>query len=1160
MFPHLPVLLLLTGGLLLPSLPLSRAEEYYVTPTQPPNPACPSGKPCYTLNDYAKNASDLFSGKDDVSLLFLDGVHILAGQDLEITNTMSVNMAGVNVSNTADIPVIHIIKYSQISIMNVSILCMGNVSIEGYIDDRTDSSRPSTTSISVKGIQSFTQNQLVTTNASLEILGAVEVHMTNSRYYQAVIIVYHCDLSGRVCFNTSINLRIKSSNINNSMVLMDLTRRNLDILETIYLDAEIEDSNFTGGRDKSFNTLFLQCGLIVYLCTDSYISIKDSYFAKNSTLLVNQEDDLDVTLVLKNVSFINNIHDISMSMFLLGLTNTTIDSCYFEGNMGYPSFFVAYSANILFKGNTTFVDNVGGRGGAMSVFGSLIYFELNTNVTFINNRATDVGGAIYYEGLSSLEYYGLPIGIELGSADKCFYQVTFENNDIIISNHLVYFIKNSAQNGGDNIYGTSLVEECFYSSDYNWLVRSKIFHFDNTSRLSSVSSDPKRVCLCENGEPRCANYSYIVQERQYTSGEKFSLNVALVGGDFGTVSGGVYAILDTLDNSTLGQGQNLQRVENTECKDVEYSLHSRNQNSKELLLLIAHSGSTLNFKAFKTSFFTYLSIAVDSYHTQGFISKSLSITPIFINITILPCPLGFNLGTDVPPTCQCTDKLDISGIDNCTVTNGTGLVYRSGTVWVSHSNYNNDSETDGVLVHEYCPYDYCKVDDMPVDLYHPDIQCAFNHRGILCGGCPSNLSLVLGSSKCLTCTNDGHIALLLFFTIAGFALVFFIKILDLTVARGTINGLIFYANIIWINQSIFFPSGDSNTNPSSLLLMRVLKVFIAWLNLDFGIETCFFQGLDAYWKTWLQFVFPIYVWVIAGMIIVICHYSPKATRLFGNNTVPVLATLFLVSYVKLLRTIVTALGFAILDYPDRARVVWLFDGNVSYFGLRHAFLFVAASIALLALWLPYTATLLLVPCLRTKADHYLLRWVNKWKPFYDAYYGPLKDKRQYWIGATLLVRVVLAVISVAIQAIAPNINVLLVGIVSALLSILATHVYRDHLKALLEASFLVNLIVLSCVFLYVKLEKDSETFYQESRIAIVSASIGISFITFIGIVIFQAYSGIKKLCCNHRAEYDNIDNAPRVQQVTRSVVVINNGLRDSDGFREPLLESDPDTY
>ena len=81
----------LQEGLLLSPLPLSGAQEYCVTPTQPPNPACPSGKPCHTLNDYAKNSSDLFSGKDDVSLLFLDGLHNLSDYSLEITNKMHVS-------------------------------------------------------------------------------------------------------------------------------------------------------------------------------------------------------------------------------------------------------------------------------------------------------------------------------------------------------------------------------------------------------------------------------------------------------------------------------------------------------------------------------------------------------------------------------------------------------------------------------------------------------------------------------------------------------------------------------------------------------------------------------------------------------------------------------------------------------------------------------------------------------------------------------------------------------------------------------------------------------------------------------------------------------------------------------------------------------------
>jgi len=110
---------------------------------------------------------------------------------------------------------------------------------------------------------------------------------------------------------------------------------------------------------------------------------------------------------------------------------------------------------------------------------------------------------------------------------------------------------------------------------------------------------------------------------------------------------------------------------------------------------------------------------------------------------------------------------------------------------------------------------------------------------------------------------------------------------NVTVSVGTIDGLIFYANIVQPNKAIFFPDESSSS---------FLSVFIAWLNLDLGIETCFCNGLDAYAKTWLQFVFPIYIWLIMIMIVIFSHYSTTVARLSGRNAVPVLATLFLLSY------------------------------------------------------------------------------------------------------------------------------------------------------------------------------------------------------------------------------------------------------------------------
>ncbi len=66
-----------------------------------------------------------------------------------------------------------------------------------------------------------------------------------------------------------------------------------------------------------------------------------------------------------------------------------------------------------------------------------------------------------------------------------------------------------------------------------------------------------------------------------------------------------------------------------------------------------------------------------------------------------------------------------------------------------------------------------------------------------------------------------------------------------------------YANVVnTFNDALF---------PSNTLSWIIVKVFISWLNLDFGISTCFYEGLDAYSYTWLQFVFPFYLWFLVGL-------------------------------------------------------------------------------------------------------------------------------------------------------------------------------------------------------------------------------------------------------------------------------------------------------
>ena len=132
------------------------------------------------------------------------------------------------------------------------------------------------------------------------------------------------------------------------------------------------------------------------------------------------------------------------------------------------------------------------------------------------------------------------------------------------------------------------------------------------------------------------------------------------------------------------------------------------------------------------------------------------------------------------------------------------------------------------MIPQHCPFDYCLSGELNFSLADPDAQCNRNRSGILCGKCKPGYSLTLGTNECKHCTNI-YLLLLVPFTLAGVLLIVFLSLTDMTVTAGTINGLLFFANIVRENQATFFPAQTTET---------FLSVFIAWLNLDLVMQRC----------------------------------------------------------------------------------------------------------------------------------------------------------------------------------------------------------------------------------------------------------------------------------------------------------------------------------
>ena len=304
------------------------------------------------------------------------------------------------------------------------------------------------------------------------------------------------------------------------------------------------------------------------------------------------------------------------------------------------------------------------------------------------------------------------------------------------------------------------------------------------------------------------------------------------------------------------------------------------------------------------------------------------------------------------------------------------------------------------------------------------------------------------------------------------------------------NGLVLYANIVQMNSTVFFPHNNGN----------VFIVIIAWLNLDLGIKTCFYEGMEAYAKAWLQFVFPIYIWLIAGLIILLSRRYNFVARLMGKNAVKVLAMLFLLSFTKLQRAIISAFSFTLLTPSvGKGKYVWLLDGNVAYLQGKHIALFMAALIAL-AFLLFYTGVLLFIQCLQ-RSNIRVLATVKRLKPLFDAYTGPYKDNCVFWAGFLLLVRTILFV-TFAVNILGKNsLNLLTIAVVSLLMLAFALTlhgVYKKRYLNILESFFFLNLGILSVATCYTEI--------IGMRVKPVTfTSVGITFMVLIGILLFHAY-------------------------------------------------------
>ena len=523
------------------------------------------------------------------------------------------------------------------------------------------------------------------------------------------------------------------------------------------------------------------------------------------------------------------------------------------GNDASISILDIRSCDILFSGEIIFYSNNCAQIISLNTYIKVMEYA---NITFINNEHQN--NIIEVENAKG-HYQPYPF---------CLFQyVTMDGNKPkieFILHYSITFIRNyfthfngSRISSGNRNCSTSV---CYFLSHCKWLT-SAAFHNYNAGEINKqiISNNDhdcnyhRHVCYCSQSKQVDCN---IDELGPVYPGQTLRTSLCNMCND--DVSTVLYAEVNNINLPSLS------------CKIVHQS---------QLINLIGNHSNTVEY-----------TIASSNDKCELFLTASPYFNIIYnaFYVKLLLCPMGFTLQNGV---CNC-DPILSAEFYNCHIEDST--IVRPANTWIT-ADQTQENNTKYLISN--CPIDYCLPYTSNINLVYPSLQCQFNRTGVLCSQCEYDLSMVFGSSRCMECTNV-HILITIIVTVAGIVLVVLLYILNLTVTTGTINGIIFYANVVSINDYIFLVNDN---------VFKSLRVFISFLNLDLGIETCYYNGMDGYFKTWLQLFFPLYLIIIAISIVIASRYSYRILRLTYKRSLPVLATLFLLSYTGILRTVLTVL-------------------------------------------------------------------------------------------------------------------------------------------------------------------------------------------------------------------------------------------------------------
>ena len=679
---------------------------------------------------------------------------------------------------------------------------------------------------------------------------------------------------------------------------------------------------------------------------------------------------------------------------------------HFEDNNGTAMYITSSILEFAAGVNVTFMNNTGFNGGAVALMGfSSIQVNDNSEITFANNSAVHLGGAMYVFSINKHDYI---------SSHSCFIQYIGSKpvNQVDERNITFYFIGNhiSPQNNGCSIFATSMNPCHNYCSELSSGNLTIANAFDCIGNFTFENSS------CENAPYEISTFGsdFTVNEAdpiplEVVPGKEFELPISIKD-DFDHEVPAVYnVVVERPNNSTVDIDRGYSYISAKRVK-----LYGNPNDAGQLVL------SEIGF---------------------GGVSLSLE-------VHIQQCPPGYILSNERCfdfdlPKCICAINSNFSycGLHRCNDTLFQAYIYHG--YWVGY----DSNETEYGLLTAYCPAGFCFLEQeytkhylLPPNASRKSLDrlvCGHNRTGILCGECRNGSSAYYHSEN-LNCSNEdlckfGWLLYVLSELLPLTAIFVIVMIFNISFTSGATNGFIFFAQAmdslqITANGFIWFPD-------KIYMFTKAHRFIYRLFNFDFfsanALSFCLWEGattLDVLAFKYVTVAYALLLVLVTIFIMNSCNvyrWCPSfKVSTVKSSVIHGLSAFLIMCYAQC-----TKVSFYILEHTDLMsrghsynRTVVFYQGRMEYFHKEHLPYAIPALFCLITivaippiLLLIYPVCYKILALLKLDESRYISRFIPlaKLKPLLDAFQSCFKDNCRFFAGLYFIYRFVLLTSSFA---------------------------------------------------------------------------------------------------------------------------------------------------